>query len=57
MSVGHVAHKGGAYDFYENIEGDDLRILEVLDGLALVNVELLLQEHGLQRVDAYKYKR
>jgi hypothetical protein len=47
-----VSHDGGTEELDEDIEDDDEGVLEVFDGLFFVDVELLLEEHGLKGVDA-----
>lgn len=45
--VGEIAAEGSRDEFDDDIEGDDEGVFEVFDGLGLVDVELLLQEHRL----------
>lgn len=56
IPVREVSHDWSANDLDYDIKGDNERVLEVLDGLALVNVVLLLEKHGLEGVDADEHK-
>lgn len=52
VPIGEIAKNRGGDQFDDDIEGYNFGVFEILYALTFVNVEFLLEKHGLEGVDA-----